>query len=138
MIVVDASVALKWVLPEEDSSAAHALLESELAAPDFWIVEIANALWRRTLQRELSQKEAARRLAWLRRAPVLLLPASDHVEDAFRIAADLKHPLYDCIYLATAMREETQFVTADTRFARTVRIHSKFRPYIRLLREDGV
>jgi len=135
MIVVDASIALKWVIPEEDSAAARTLQQSELAAPDFWIIEAANALWRRVIQQELSQKEASRRLTWLRRAPVRLLPASDLIEDALRIATELKHPVYDCVYLAAAIREDAQFVTADTRFANAVRAHSKYAPHIGLLGE---
>jgi predicted nucleic acid-binding protein len=135
MIIVDASVALKWVMPEEDSSAARTLQQSELAAPDLWIIEVANALWRRVVQKELSQKEAASRLAWLRRAPVRPIPASDLIEDAFRIATELKHPVYDCIYLAGALREEAKVVTADVRFTNAAGAHSKYAQHIRLLGE---
>ena len=136
MIVVDASVALKWVMPEEDSSAARTLQQSELAAPDLWIIEVANALWRRVIQEDLSQKEAARRLVWLRRAPVRQIPASDLIEDAFRIATELKHPVYDCIYLAAALREDAKVVTADVRFTNAARAHPRYASHIRLLSED--
>ena len=45
-VVVDASVALKWVIEEDGSEAAGALLlEEPLAAPDLLIVECANVLW---------------------------------------------------------------------------------------------
>jgi predicted nucleic acid-binding protein len=46
VIVVDASVALKWVIPEAGSDAAAGLLHDELIAPDLWLTEAANALWR--------------------------------------------------------------------------------------------
>ncbi len=47
MIVVDASVGLKWVLPEADSPQALALLDSDerLMIPDFWLNEATNVLW---------------------------------------------------------------------------------------------
>ena len=45
-IVVDASIALKWVIPEPDSDAANALRAAELIAPALWLAEAANALWR--------------------------------------------------------------------------------------------
>ena len=40
-LLVDASVAVKWFLPEELSDAADALLtgEHEICAPDFMLVE---------------------------------------------------------------------------------------------------
>src|SRR5256885_7349326 len=45
-IVVDASVAVKWVLNEPRTDAALALCEEELVAPALWLAEAANALWR--------------------------------------------------------------------------------------------
>src|ERR1700738_2692376 len=57
-VVVDASVALKWVIEEDGSQAAGVLLlEQPLAAPDLLIVECANVLsakaWRGVLGRDL-------------------------------------------------------------------------------------
>jgi len=64
--VVDASVVLKWFLPEPDSAAADLLLEKflndevELLAPDLMLVEAANALWKRAMiRKELSADEAS-------------------------------------------------------------------------------
>jgi hypothetical protein len=64
--VVDASVVLKWFLPEPDSAAADFLLEKflndevELLAPDLMLVEAASALWKLAMVRkERSANEAA-------------------------------------------------------------------------------
>jgi hypothetical protein len=46
-VAVAASVAIKWVLDEPGSAAALALTEEEQIAPSFWLIEAANALWRR-------------------------------------------------------------------------------------------
>ena len=46
-VVIDASVALKWVFDEPDSEAAEALRNEELIAPALWLAEAGNALWRR-------------------------------------------------------------------------------------------
>ncbi|MBV9552234.1 MAG: type II toxin-antitoxin system VapC family toxin [Alphaproteobacteria bacterium] len=54
MIVVDASVALKWVLDEPGSEAAGELRSETIIAPDFWIIEAANALWRSAKVGQLS------------------------------------------------------------------------------------
>jgi hypothetical protein len=63
-IVVDASVALKWVIEEDGSRAARELLLGELlAAPNLVIVECANVLWvkarRGQINRELASCRAA-------------------------------------------------------------------------------
>jgi predicted nucleic acid-binding protein len=47
MLVVDASVGLKWVLQEADSPLAERLARSDvdLLVPDFWLHEACNVLW---------------------------------------------------------------------------------------------
>ena len=57
-IIVDASVALKWVLHEAGSEIADRLLDEELMAPSLWLVEAGNALWRRATRGELTAQEA--------------------------------------------------------------------------------
>jgi len=117
-VVVDASVALKWVLPEADTDLAIALLSSsELTAPDIFVVEAANALWRHVVRKELNVAEAQSRLSKLRSVPITRTASDDDIDGALRLAADLSHPVYDCIYLALALRLDTYVVTADNRFA---------------------
>ena len=53
-IVIDASVAVKWVLDEPRSDAALALRNEQLAAPALWLAEAANALWRHVRVGELT------------------------------------------------------------------------------------
>jgi len=98
-VVIDASVALKWVLDEPGKDAADALLEEELIAPSLWLLEAANALWRRTQRGEINGEEAKERLSELYNAPVTTTTLE-----------------YDCLYLAMAIRENTYVVTADSRF----------------------
>jgi predicted nucleic acid-binding protein len=57
-IVIDASVALKWVLAEVNTDAADALLAEELIAPSLWLIEAANAMWRRSRRGEFDLVEA--------------------------------------------------------------------------------
>lgn len=54
--VVDASVAVKWVIPEVLSDAADRVRDGEddILAPDLLLVEVANALWRKTTVKDLS------------------------------------------------------------------------------------
>jgi predicted nucleic acid-binding protein len=115
-LVIDASVALKWVLDEADSEAADGLLDETLIAPSLWLVEAANALWRRRLRGEISQSGAQARLTALFDAPVTSLALEDDLAAALELAAQLRHPVYDCLYLAAALRHDVQVVTADARF----------------------
>jgi len=116
-IVVDASVALKWVLDEPESEAAVALRDQELIAPALWLAEAANALWRHARTGEISDQEAAAFFSELLKAPVASLPIEPYLERALEFAMEIGHPVYDCIYLALALHHRTHVVTADRRFA---------------------
>lgn len=67
-LVVDASVALKWVLQEPDSDLAEALARTDetLLVPDFWLAEATNVLWLQVRRRLLTPDEAREGLALLR------------------------------------------------------------------------
>jgi predicted nucleic acid-binding protein len=114
-VVVDASIALKWVVEEEDSKAALALAELEMAAPTLLHVECANALWAKARRHELTPAEALQRVKVLSTAPVEWVPLETLVEDAVGVALRLGHPVYDCLYLALAARRGWKLVTADRR-----------------------
>jgi predicted nucleic acid-binding protein len=132
-IVIDASVALKWVLDEPGREAADALLEEELIAPALWLLEAANALWRRTQRGEISAEEAKERLAELYNAPVTTMTIEDDLLAAADLANRLAHPVYDCLYLAMAIRENTYVVTADSRFYTAVDRVPTLKGAVRLL-----
>ncbi len=132
-VVVDASVALKWVLDEPGQAAADALIDLELAAPSLWLVEAANALWRRSQRGEISGLEAEERLAELFNAPVTAVAIEEDLPEALRLAQALGHPVYDCLYLALALRENTHVVTADARFHAAVQGSPDLAQAVRLL-----
>jgi predicted nucleic acid-binding protein len=119
-VVVDASVAVKWVLTESGSNAAVALRAEEMIAPSFWLVEAANALWRSARAGEITAGEADAFLQGLLNAPVASIPVEPHITAALRLAIELGHPIYDCLYLAVALHHDTHVVTADRRFAAAV------------------
>ena len=116
-VVVDASVIMKWVVPEAGSEAAIALQTSRLIAPNIWLAEVANGIWRRVLRQEVTVHTAQRLLDELQTSPLVSIELEKDIREALRLAAELNHPIYDCIYLALAMREDTHVVTADHRFA---------------------
>jgi predicted nucleic acid-binding protein len=134
LLVVDASVALKWVLPEAGSEAALGLIgRNRLIAPDLLAVEAGNALWLRVRRRELTAVEARTALVDLLGAPVDYVPDRPLARAALSLAADLGYPAYDCVYLALAMERAGIVVTADRRFAAAVTAHPYLAGLVRLL-----
>lgn len=132
-VVVDASVALKWVLDEPGSQSAADLRGERLIAPALSLVEAANALWRHAQSGAITTKEAADRLSILRAAPVTTSPIEEDIEAALELASRLPHPVYDCLYLAMAIRETTHVITADQRFHEVVTNSPDFGQAVRLL-----
>lgn len=118
-LVVDASIALKWVVEEAGTPAALTLRQRfRLIAPDLLVPECANILWKKVQRRELSKDEAVLAARLLERADIELLPMRPLLEAAARLAIELDHPAYDCLYLALALARDCRFVTADERFLR--------------------
>lgn len=123
MIVVDASVAVKWLLPETGSEAAMNLLRARdiLVAPDLLRVEVASAITRRARRGELDADDAKATLRlWiemLEEGVVQLTANMDDLREAGHLAIQLAHPIQDCLYLALARRQSAKLVTADRMFA---------------------
>jgi predicted nucleic acid-binding protein len=136
MIVIDASVAVKWLLPESDDAAAQALLASEerLVAPSLIRTEVAAALARRARFREIEPRDAETAMGlWLQtlRDGVIGLVADEaDLATALRLAIELNHPLQDCLYLALAERLGAPLVTADKKFVVKARASH---PLVRML-----
>jgi predicted nucleic acid-binding protein len=117
--IVDASVAVALFVEGERTATADRLFSagSTLLAPDILIAEVANALW-------LYRRAAKRRddsigdfLDGLSNR-IELVPSHSLAKDAFTIACDLDHPVYDAFYLALARAEKTHVVTFDDRLLR--------------------
>lgn len=119
-LVIDASVAVKWVVDEDGTEAAFALQAESMTAPALWLLEAGNALWKRVGRGELSPDGAAERLTALGQTPVQTTPVERDLAVALSLATTLNHPIYDCLYLAAAIREDTVVVTDDGRFVRAV------------------
>jgi predicted nucleic acid-binding protein len=116
-LVVDASVAVKWFLPEPDSAAAMALLDGAhvLIAPDLIWSEVANIIWKHHRRRELDRDRAFSTLKSFLAVPLKIRNSSALLADALALAIQTDRTAYDCLYVALAVREECVLVSADER-----------------------
>ena len=119
-IVVDASVALRWCLQLNKSDRAEELLRSghHLIAPDLVIAEITNAAWKFIIFDRMVPESAVSAVREIVKAFEELVPMSALRDRALAIAIELRHPAYDCFYLALAERSTSPLVTADEKLIR--------------------
>lgn len=127
--VVDASVVVKWLVSETYSEEAAHLLSGEatLVAPALVFAEATNALWAMQRRGDIDADDMTEAIHALQAAPIASPVAMNRLAAAAaRLATDLKHPAYDCFYLALAIQTQCPVVTADTRFHDKVQGH----PYL--------
>ena len=121
-LVVDASVAVKWLVVEQDADVARELAASgqDLHAPRLMASEVANALWRKAQAGEIERRTAGVLLTNVPDMPVHWGADESVAADAARLALALDHPVYDCVYLALAHRIGAVMLTADRQFVAAV------------------
>lgn len=114
--VVDASVAVKWVIAEAHSDRALLVLRQAMTlhAPSHWLAEAANALWAKvSVHHVLSAAEMRTRLGFLSSLPIIVAPLPDLVGMAGDLSLDLGLTVYDTLYLALAEKVGAPLITAD-------------------------
>ena len=112
-VVIDASVAVKWVVAEDFSDQAGLLRGSALCAPAHWQAEAVNVLWAKVYQGDLLPAGAIDRARMLMQAPVELVPLSSLMDEALKQSLAHRITIYDSLYLALAVARDIAFVTAD-------------------------
>ena len=117
-LVVDASVAIKWFLPEIHSEAASLVLETkcELMAPDLIWVEVGSILWKKVIRKEINVQEAEGILKDFLRFPVQTPGSKFLLNSAWQLANGSGATVYDSLYLALARYHGCPLVTADRKF----------------------
>ena len=128
-VCVDASLAIKVVVPEAGSDMADALFnqwageETQLIAPVFFEVETDSILRQKvSLRRELTMEQAQRAFASLQGLPIMTTHSPEQRERAWEIAREFQFPtVYDATYLALAELRGCEFWTADEKLFKQVR-----------------
>lgn len=135
-LVVDASVAVKWIAPEEASIEAQQLREGfALLAPELIYAECANIIWKKVRKGNIPESGAVRAAEILASVEVETFSLGPLSPTAVELSVRLNHPAYDCFYLALAVNEDCRMVTADERLLRVIK-QSAYRdliPYCVLL-----
>ena len=122
LYIVDASVAAKWLFPEEHSIAAERLLDPshDLHAPGLLPIEVDSVILKRLRRGAITHAEAGRIRSVFEEKTVHLVPLEPLRHAAYGIAANTGVSLYDSLYLALAVLMDSRMVTADGRFMRAI------------------
>lgn len=117
--VVDASVAVKWLIYEESSDRAIAFARSNnhFIAPRMIMTEVANALARKAIQGVISSEDAKQQFTKLPYFFDEVVSVDNLITNALHNACLFRHPIYDLIYVEAARRRGIQLVTADHRLS---------------------
>jgi predicted nucleic acid-binding protein len=115
--VVDASVIAAAFFQEDLVEHARALLTSDrpLLAPDLIHAETGNVIWKRYGRGEIDRTEATDLVADLLTLPLVITPSAELLAIAVQIAVASGRTVYDCLYMALAMRSSSVLITVDRR-----------------------
>ncbi len=121
-LVVDASVAVKWFVPELHAATAREILSREvtLHAPDLFRAEVISVLCKKIQVKQLKPDEGREALSVFMQLPIQFHPTADLFVPAFEIALESRQYVYDCVYLILATQLNIRMVTADRQFYKAI------------------
>lgn len=133
--VVDASVVIKWFVPEIHSDAARRLLAEthQYLSPDLLFPEVGNAIWKKVRRGELTAEAGQRLVVDIASIAVETVSTRGLMIDAHALAVATGLTVYDAMYLALAVRLRTAMITADDRLSRIVAAHPMTAAHVRLI-----
>jgi predicted nucleic acid-binding protein len=137
VFVVDASLVIKWFVPDGDSDAARRWLEApnDYVAPELLFPETGNTVWKKVRRGELSPDDGQQLVSDLSVIAVESVSVRGLLPDADALAQRTGITVYDATYLALAVRLETKVITGDDRFARRLADHPLLAPHVQSLRD---
>ena len=137
VFVVDASLVIKWFVPEIHSEAARRWLGAshDYVAPDLLFSEAGNAVWKKVRRKELDVTEARQLVVDLTHVAVETVATRSLLQDALTVALSAGMTVYDAMYLTLAARLETEVITGDDRLADRVAEHPLLVQHIRRLQD---
>lgn len=118
--VIDASVAIKWVVAENGTAEALELLKNKLFAPALFQAECANILWKKVRRGEMSGREAGIAARILEGSGIQFSGREPELGRVVELALEINHPAYDSVYLGLAELLGIPLITADERLIEAV------------------
>ena len=136
--VIDSSIAVKWVLEEPGHEQALRLLDAyesaalTLIAPSLLLAEVGSVLSKRCRRKQLTIAQAREAFRLFEVRSPVLIDTQEQMSSALELSLIHQLAIYDCLYLALAIENGCDLVTADERFYTGI-----FRayPFVRLLGE---
>lgn len=119
LCVLDSSIALCWVLPNEEPGPSDRLLADIIGqgavAPALWLMEVANVLLMSERRGRITVAERIQALSLLKNLPVQIEPATAMRlwDRTVELAAAHRLTVYDATYLETALRLALPLATRD-------------------------
>ena len=125
-LVVDASVAAKWLFAEPHTVDARRVLghRIDLYAPSLLLVEVANVIWKKARRREILDAQPYLLELTALTDMVTLRSSAALIASATATALTLGHPVYDCLYIVCAEIEGVPLVTADKKLQEAAKPHA--------------
>jgi predicted nucleic acid-binding protein len=122
-LVVDSSVVVKWFVPEIHAEAAQNLLREDfaLSAPDLVRAEVGNVLWKKWRRGELSSEVVEGVLGDLEGFTLEIETSEPLLRIAWDVARRFERSCYEGLYVALAVRADSQLVTADRKLYNSLR-----------------
>jgi predicted nucleic acid-binding protein len=110
VFVVDASLVIKWFVPEIHSEAARRWLGAshDYVAPDLLFSEAGNAVCKKVRRKELNENEGRQLVLDLTHVAVETVATRSLLQDALALALTAGITVYDAMYLTLAVRLETE------------------------------
>lgn len=131
-VVVDVSVAAKWVLPQPNEPFANeaglllqAYIDGEIRVlvPDLFWAELGNVLWKWARVGRCSPPVATAAMKSMCERDFTIVPSFALIEQALDIAITFQQTMYDALYVALAVISKTHLVTADDKLVRALAPH---------------
>ena len=128
-LVIDCSVAAKWILLEPGRALAMGLLERwrsgelTLIAPDLLLSEFASLLAKRSRRKELSEQQSKLAFQLMVRSSPILYDMRPRLPLALDLSLQHQLSLWDAVYLALAIEHNCSLITADSRLFRSGKKH---------------
>lgn len=140
IFVVDASVVVKWFVPEVHSREATRLLSAahQYVAPDLLFAETANTIWKKTGRGEMTAPDSRRLVAAIDNIAIETISCRALATDAHALAILTGRTVYDAMYLALALRLDTHVITADDRLLAGLQRFPALATHVEHVRDFGV